>query len=67
VVTVIGKFDCVGENLGITLEQRTRMLNGLPSNKKKEAEEAQKLSKGRPNSEDLENAKKFARSLIKKL
>ena len=36
-------------------------------NPRKEAEEHQKWLKGRPNEEDLENAKKFAQSVIEKL
>ena len=64
---IVGEFDCVGDNIGIPEKQKTDMLNRLPPDKRKEAVETQKLIKGRPNSKDLENAKKFAQILIKKI
>ena len=43
------------------------MIDKLAPEKRKEAEEHQKRLKGRPNEEDLENAKKFAQFIFKKL
>lgn len=65
--TVLGTFDCVGENLGIPKETQIAMLNRLPEDQRKKAEEDWKKVKGRPNNDDLENAKKFAQSIIKLL
>ncbi len=46
---------------------RKSMMERLPEDKRKEAEEHQQWLKGRPNEEDLQNAKIFAQSAIKKL
>ncbi len=62
--SIVGEFDCMGENLGMPKEQQLKMLEGLPPEQRKKAEDHQKKLKGRPNEEDLENAKKFARTLI---
>jgi flavodoxin len=64
---IIAEFDCCGDNIGIPETMRNSMLERLPPEKRKEAEEHQQWLKGRPNSEDLENAKKFAESLIREL
>jgi len=64
---IIGKFDCVGENLGIPLETQLGMLEKLPEDKKEKAIKDMEKMKGRPNEMDLENAKNFATSLIKNL
>jgi flavodoxin len=64
---IIGEFDCMGENIGIPEATIRSMLDRLPPEKRKEAEEHQKKLKGRPNEEDLENARKLAQSIIKKL
>jgi len=65
--TVLGTFDCVGENLGIPKETQIAMLNRLPDDQRKKAEEDWKKVKGRPNMEDLENAKSFAKAIVSKL
>ncbi|MFX1320984.1 MAG: flavodoxin family protein [Promethearchaeota archaeon] len=64
---LLGTFDCVGENLGIPKETQIAMLNRLPEEQRKKAEEDWKKSKDRPNNDDLENAKKFTQSIIKLL
>lgn len=64
---IIDTFDCMGDNIGIPEATRKAMLNGLPPEKRKEAEQHQERLKGRPNAEDLKNAKKFAQLIIKKL
>ena len=63
--TVLGIFDCVGENLGIPEKIQLGMLNKLPEDQRKKAEEDMKKTKGRPNNDDLEKAKNFAQSVIK--
>ncbi|MHA2035042.1 MAG: flavodoxin family protein [Promethearchaeota archaeon] len=64
---IIAEFDCCGDNIGIPESMRNSMLDRLPPDKRKEAEEHQQWLKGRPNEEDLENAKNFAQDLIKNL
>ncbi len=64
---IIGKFDCVGENLGIPLETQLGMLDKLPEDQKEKAIKDMEKMKGRPNKLDLENAKNFATSLMKNL
>jgi len=64
---ILGEFDCMGDNIGIPEATIKSMLEKLPPDKRKEAEEHQKRLKGRPNEDDLENAKKFSKSIIKKL
>ncbi len=65
--SVIGEFDCVGENLGMKMEDRMKMIESLPPDKREEVKKSLGLSKGRPNEEDMSNAKKFALEMIKKL
>ena len=64
---IIGKFDCVGENLGIPSDTQLGMLKKLPEDQKEKAINDMETTKGRPNEMDLENAKNFATSLIKNL
>ena len=64
---ILGEWDCRGENLGIPKQQTQAMLDALPPEQRKQAEEDQKALKGHPNAEDLENAKKFAQSILEKL
>ena len=64
---VIAEFDCCGDNIGVPEAMRKTMLERLPPEKRKEAEEHQEWLKDKPNTEDLENAKKFAQSLIRNL
>ncbi|KKK40816.1 hypothetical protein LCGC14_0690350 [marine sediment metagenome] len=63
----MGNWDCMGENIGIPEVTRQAMLERLPSEQRKQAEEHQKRLKGHPNEEDLENAKKFAQSILQNL
>lgn len=62
---IIAEWDCRGENLGLPKEMIQKRLASLPPEERKKAEEDQAQLKGRPNAEDLENAKKFAKSLIR--
>ena len=64
---IVGDFDCVGENLGIPLETQLTMLERLPEDQKEQAKKDKEKIKGRPNETDLENAKKFAITLVKNL
>ena len=64
---IIAEYDCCGDNIGVPEAMRNAMLEKLPPEKRKEAEEHQLWLKGRPNVEDLEKAKEFAKSLILKL
>jgi flavodoxin I len=64
---IVDSFDCMGDNIGIPEETRKMMLNKLPPEKRQEAEEHQKRLKNRPNDKDLQNARKFAQSIIKNL
>ncbi len=64
---IVGKFDCVGENLGIPLDTQLGMLDKLPEDQKNKAIKDMEKMKGRPNEIDLENAKDFALSLVKNL
>ncbi|MFX0039776.1 MAG: flavodoxin family protein [Promethearchaeota archaeon] len=64
---ILGEFDCMGENIGLSPQTIKSMMERLPLEKRKEAEEHQKRLKGRPNQDDLEHARKFAQSIIKKL
>jgi flavodoxin len=66
-IRVIGEFDCVGDNLGIPMETRMGMIEKLPDEKKKKAIEDMEKIKGRPNKEDLANAKSFGTSLVEKI
>ncbi len=64
---IIGKFDCVGENLGIPLDTQLGMLEKLPEDQREKAIKDMDKIKGRPNEMDLENAKNFTISLVKNL
>jgi len=64
---IVGKFDCVGENLGIPLDTQLRMLEKLPEDQKEKAIKDMEKMKGCPNEMDLENAKNFAITLVKNL
>jgi flavodoxin len=64
---IIAEFDCCGDNIGIPESMRNTMLERLPPEKRKEAEKHQQWLKGRPNAEDLDNAKNFAISVLEKL
>ena len=64
---IIDIFDCMGDNIGLPESTRKDMLERLPPEQRKKAEEHQQRLKGHPNADDLENVRKFAQSLIKKL
>lgn len=64
---IIDIFDCCGDNIGLPEATRKAMLENLPHEKREEAEAHQQWLKGRPNAEDLENAKKFAQSIVNKI
>ncbi len=63
--TVIGEFECPGEDLGLPPDFRVKLTSNMPPDKKGEAERWFAALKGRPNAEDLEKAKEFAKTLIK--
>ncbi|MHA1688043.1 MAG: flavodoxin family protein [Promethearchaeota archaeon] len=65
--SIIGEFDCLGENLGMKMEDRMKIIESLPPEKKEDAKKSLDISKGRPNEEDLNNAKRFALEIIKKV
>jgi flavodoxin len=62
---VIGEFDCIGENIGIPKETTLKMLEKLPPVERKKQEKYLKMTKGRPNEQDLANAREFGESLLK--
>ena len=59
---VLGTFECIGENTTWTEEEQ---LNMVPPEKREEAKKYMDSIKGRPNEQDLAEAKKFAKSLVK--
>lgn len=65
--TIIAEFDCCGDNIGIPEAMRKSMMESLPPDKRKVAEDHQKWLEGRPSEEELESAKSFAQSVIKDL
>jgi len=64
-VSIVDQFSCCGDNLGMTLEQQKQLWASYPPEEAKSREEHAKKIKGHPNAEDLENAKAFAKNLIK--
>ncbi len=62
--SIVGEFDCVGENLGMPVEDRMKMINSFPPERREEIIKSLEISKGRPNEDDLEKAKKFASKII---
>ncbi len=64
---LLGEWDCRGESLGIPMETRFKMIENLPPEQQEQAKKDMELLKGHPNQEDLENAKEFAKSVIKKI
>lgn len=59
---VIGTFECIGANTEWPVEQQVQMA---PPEKREQAREYIESIKGRPNEEDLQQAKDFAKSLLK--
>ncbi|MFX0136483.1 MAG: flavodoxin family protein [Candidatus Hodarchaeota archaeon] len=64
---IIDTFDCMGDNIGVPEATQKAMLDRLPTEQRKKAEEHQQRLKGHPDDEDLENAKEFAQLLLKNL
>jgi flavodoxin len=66
---LLGEFECCGENLvALAKQQREALQSKLsPEERKKHEENYQKYVKGHPDAQDLENAKKFAASIVEKL
>ena len=66
---ILGEFDCCGENLvEKAQEQREAMYSRMKPEEKVEAERIyQNFVKGRPNENDLNEARNFAREIIQKL
>jgi len=62
---VVGEFDCIGENLGMPKETILGMLAKLPPEEKKRQEAILAKTVGHPDTQDLENARAFGKSLIK--
>jgi flavodoxin len=61
---IIGEFDCLGENKGISEQQQLEQIKNLPKNKQLEAKKQLERLKGHPTEEDLKKAMDFVRSLI---
>jgi flavodoxin len=64
---VIDEFDCCGESLGVPEAMQKAMMENLPPDKRKTAEEHQKWVKGRPKEEELQSAKEWAKSVLENL
>ncbi len=66
---LLGEFECCGENLvPLAQQQREARLSTLsPEERKKVEENFINYVKGHPNEQDLENAKKFAISILDKI
>jgi hypothetical protein len=64
---IIAEFDCCGDNIGIPEAMRNSMLERLPPEKRKEAEEHNLWLKGRPGEEEFQKAKDFAQTILKNL
>ena len=64
---IVGEFDCIGENLGISYDTQLAMLERLPEDQREKAKKDRVQNKGRPDEIDIENAKNFAISLVKNL
>jgi len=62
--TIISQFSCYGENIGMSYEQQQQLWSSYTPEIAKAREDHYKVTKGRPNAGDLENAKAFGKSLI---
>ena len=62
--TIVDQFHCCGENLGMSLEQQQELWSSFPPEIEKARAEHYKKIKGRPNAEDLANAKAWAKNLV---
>ncbi|MHA1916208.1 MAG: flavodoxin family protein, partial [Promethearchaeota archaeon] len=61
---LIAESGCMGENKGMTREQSLQWISGMPEEEQEEARKNMDNAVGHPDKEDLENAKKFAKSLL---
>lgn len=61
---LVGIFDCTAPNLGIPAATIAAMMEKMPPDQRKRAEEYNEKIKDKPNAQDLENAKAFGKSLI---
>ncbi|MFX0032823.1 MAG: flavodoxin family protein [Candidatus Hodarchaeota archaeon] len=61
---IIGEFDCIGENKVMSSKTRLDMIKRLPPEEQEKALRDIELAKDRPNQLDIENAKKFAESIL---
>ena len=64
---IIDEFGCWGYNLGMTDEQMMQLISSFPPDEGKRMEIQRKRTKGRPNEEDFQNVKSFAKNLLKSL
>jgi len=64
---IVSEFDCLGENKLMTAEREQMFIATLAPEKQKEAEEHVQNLKGRPNSDDIEQARVFIKDIINKL
>lgn len=65
-ITIIGEFNCLGQQLGIPIQTRMEMLDNLPPERKSLLKKHLENLKGRPNVTDIDNARKFGKSLVSK-
>ncbi len=61
---VVGNFECIGENIGVPKEKQEQMFSMLPPEEQEAAKKRIEAIKGRPNAEDLQKAKEFAKTLL---
>ncbi len=64
--TVVAEWDCQGENRTVSEAFRQSEYAKITPEKRKAAEAYDEQIRGHPNAEDLENARAFARSLVKR-
>ena len=62
--TICAEFECLGETKNVSEEARQQQLQSMSPEERKKAEAQMAQLKGHPNTEDLENAKQFAKSLL---
>lgn len=65
--SIIGEFDCVGENKVMSLESQMQLVSSLPAHERDKALKNLKLTEGHPNEDDIKNAKKFTESILQKI
>ena len=62
--TICAEFECLGETKNVSEEQQQQRLQTLSPEERQKAEEQMAKLKDHPNADDLDNAKKFAKTLI---